>query len=275
MDQHGEGELENRPSAQHVPGKFDSYIALGDSFTEGLDDPAEQGGFRGWADQVAETLAKDNPAFRYANLAVRGKLVRQVVDDQVPRAVEMRPALVSLSAGGNDIIRPGSDPDATAEIFASAVATLRAAGADVLIGTGFDTRQTPVLRRIRGKIGTYNAHLRSIADTYGCYVMDLWSMRVLLDARAWSEDRLHLSTEGHRRVALRACETLGVQTDGDWREPWPPPPERSWREQRGEDIHWARQYLAPWIGRRLRGRSSGDGRGPKRPELERVDGRAG
>src|SRR5699024_3924701 len=116
------------------------------------------------------------PAMRYANLAVRGKLIRQVVTDQVPRAVELRPSLVALTAGGNDIIRPGTDPDLVAALFRDAVGALRSTGAEVLIGTGFDTRDTPLLRRVRGKVGTYNAHLRAIADEHDCYVVDLWSM---------------------------------------------------------------------------------------------------
>ncbi|MCA1189981.1 MULTISPECIES: SGNH/GDSL hydrolase family protein [unclassified Saccharopolyspora] len=247
-----------------------SFAALGDSFTEGIADPAPGGGFRGWADRLAEHLTTREPELRYANLAVRGKLLRQIVETQVPQALELRPALVSLVGGGNDIIRPGGDPDQLAAIFDDAVTRLRATGADVLIGTGFDTSTTPVLRRVRGKVGTYNAHLRAIADKHGCFVVDLWSMRVLKDQRAWSEDRLHLSAEGHRRVALRACEALGVAVDQDWRAPWPELPTRPWRVQRAEDIQWAREHLAPWIVRRLRGRSSGDGRGPKRPSLELV-----
>ncbi|MGW1677571.1 SGNH/GDSL hydrolase family protein [Saccharopolyspora sp. NPDC002376] len=250
--------------------RWDSFVALGDSFTEGLDDARPNGAFRGWADRVAEHLTADNPDLSYANLAVRGKLIRQIVDDQVPQAIELRPGLVSFTAGGNDIIRPGSDPDTVAQLFEPAVAELRAAGIDVLIGTGFDTTETPILRHVRGKVGTYNSHLRSIADRHGCYVLDLWSMRVLRDSRAWSDDRLHLSADGHRRVALRACEALGVETGEDWREPWPDAAETSWRTQRAEDIKWAREYLAPWIGRRLRGVSSGDGRGPKRPQLEKL-----
>jgi lysophospholipase L1-like esterase len=250
--------------------RWDSFVALGDSFTEGLADADGDGGFRGWADRLAEHLATGNPELRYANLAVRGKLVRQIVAEQVPQAIALRPALVALNAGGNDIIRPGSDPDAVAELFDAAIGKLRATGADVLIGTGFDTRETPVLRHVRGKVGTYNSHLRAIADRHGCFVLDLWSMRVLRDARAWCEDRLHLSPEGHRRVALRACEALGVPTSADWREPWPSVPGVPWRAQRAQDIRWARAYLAPWIGRRLRGVSSGDGRPPKRPQLEKL-----
>ncbi|CAL99838.1 lysophospholipase L1-like esterase [Saccharopolyspora erythraea NRRL 2338] len=249
-----------------------SYVALGDSFTEGMEDARPDGGYRGWADRLAERLAARNPGLRYANLAVRGKLIRQIVDDQVPEAIGLRPGLVSFTAGGNDIIRPGSDPDAVAELFESAVAELSATGARLLIGTGFDTRDTPVLRHVRGKVGTYNSHLRAIADKYDCGVIDLWSMQVLQDPRAWSADRLHLSPEGHRRVALRAAEALGLPVTEDWREPWPPRPEQSWRTQRIQDIQWAREYLAPWIGRRLRGQSSGDGRAPKRPKLERLCG---
>ncbi|GAA0510982.1 SGNH hydrolase [Saccharopolyspora subtropica] len=252
--------------------RWDSFVALGDSFTEGLADAAPGGGFRGWADRLAEHLAAANPDLRYANLAVRGKLIRQIVADQVPKALLLRPALVSFTAGGNDIIRPGSDPDVVAETFDAAVAELRASGADVLIGTGFDTRGTPVLRHVRGKVGTYNSHLRAIADKHGCYVLDLWSMHVLRDPRAWSEDRLHLSAEGHRRVALRACEALGVPVEEDWREPWPAVPRVPWRQQRAQDLRWVREHLAPWISRRLRGVSSGDGRSPKRPQLEKLIG---
>ncbi len=250
--------------------KWNSFVALGDSFTEGLDDPRDDGTFRGWADRLAEMLAGREPELLYANLAVRGKVLRQIIDDQVPGAVALRPALVSFSAGGNDILRPGSDPDALAEHFDQAVAELRATGADVLISTGFDIRDTPVLRHVRGKVGTYNSHLRAIADHHGCYVVDLWSMRVLQDARAWSADRLHLSPAGHHRVALRAYEALGLQPEEDWRQQWPPTSATSWHEQRADDLRWARHYLGPWIRRRLQGRSSGDGLEPKRPELRRL-----
>ncbi|MUL40216.1 SGNH/GDSL hydrolase family protein [Streptomonospora sp. PA3] len=251
-----------------------SYVALGDSFTEGLDDPhpeSEGTGrvrYRGWADRLAEHLAATCGEVRYANLAVRGKLIRQIVHDQVPRAVELRPDLVTLCAGGNDIIRPGGDPDLTARIFETAVRRLSATGARIVVFTGMDTAFQPVMRHLRGKIATYNMHLRAIADDYGCDVVDIWSMRVLQDQRAWSSDRLHFSPEGHRRIALRVCEILEACPPADWREPWPAEAPRPWSAARQQDLLWAREHLVPWIGRRLTGRSSGDGRTPKRPELE-------
>ena len=90
---------------------------------------------------------------------------------------------------------------------------------------------------------------------------------------AWSADRLHLTADGHRRVALRTCEVLGVPVDEDWREPWPALDQAprsaatAWLSARRLDARWARVHAAPWVGRRIRGRSSGDGIPPKRPQL--------
>ncbi len=252
-----------------------SFVALGDSFTEGLNDHGPDGKLIGWADRAADVLAARVPGFRYANLAVRGNLVRHVVEDQIGPAIAMAPDLVSIAAGGNDILR-GANVDRLAAHFDEGVARLRAADCRVLIFTGFDPQAFPVIRLLRGRVAAYNMHLRAIADDRGCAVVDLWSMRVLCDPRAWSADRLHLTSEGHRRVALRTLAVLGVPIDGDWRRPMevadPVLASQaasgvSWLTARREDARWARQYAMPWVHRRLRGRSSGDGRPPKRPEL--------
>jgi lysophospholipase L1-like esterase len=255
-----------------------SFAALGDSFTEGLADPRPDGSYRGWADRFAEHLADRCPGLRYANLAVRGKLLAEVVAEQLPAAIEMGAELVSIAAGGNDLLRPGADPDLLAVVFDDAVASLRAAGCQVLILTGFDPRTFPVIRWIRGKVAVYNMHLRAIADRQHCAVVDLWSMPVLCDPRVWDDDRLHLTAEGHRRVALRACEAVGAAADADWREPLPiqggapQPALTGWLAARQVDARWARQYAMPWVRRRIRRQSSGDGVLPKRPELLPVEG---
>lgn len=251
--------------------EIQSYVALGDSFTEGLNDPCGPDRYRGWADRLAEHIDAARPGLRYANLAVRGKLLRQVAEEQVPRAVEMAPDLVTFSAGGNDMLRPGADPDALAARYRDSVRELRATGAEVVVFTGFDPRQRGMNGRgdgkWRGKVATFNLHIRSIADRYGLKVVDLWSMPALSADGAWHEDRLHLTSEGHRRLALAVAEVLGVPAEGDWRAPWPQAPAKTWQEAKREDLHWARTYFLPWVERRLKGRSSGDGRAPKRPEL--------
>lgn len=252
-------------------GRITSYVALGDSFTEGLEDPAERG-FRGWADRLAEHIEDDQPGLRYANLAVRGKLIDEIVAEQVPAAVASGAGLVSLCAGGNDILRPSSGPARVARRLEQGVAALREGGAQVMLFTGFDLRHVPVMRLAHSKIEVFNLHIHDIARRYDAVLVDLWPMRVLRDRRAWNDDRLHLNADGHRRVALAAAEALGVPVRQDWREPYPPMRPPVWTDARKEDLRWARTYLSPWIARRITGASSGDGIVAKRPELAPLHG---
>jgi lysophospholipase L1-like esterase len=249
-----------------------SWVAIGDSFTEGLSDRDETGGYRGWADRLAELMAERDPAFRYANLALRGKMLAEVVDEQVPLAVAAQPDLVTLCAGGNDLIVPGSDVDELAAKLEQAIVELQKAGSSVLIFAGPDPKAMPMVRRVRAKVAIYNEHLHAIADRHGAMIVDLWAMHVLGDERAWSDDRLHFSPEGHRRIALRAAEVLGIPVEADWREPWPEQDRiTSWYQLRMADLEWTRSHLMPWIRRQLRGESLGDGLTAKRPELRPLD----
>lgn len=244
------------------------YVAIGDSFTEGLGDPdpAVPGGWRGWADRTAEHLS-DEPGFRYANIAIRGRLLGQIIEEQVPRALELTPDLVSMSGGGNDLLRPGADLDALAALLEDAVVRLRGAGADVVLFTGVDPVDSPVIRRTRGRVAIFNENLRGIAARHGARVVDQWCAPVMRDWRLWSADRLHMSPEGHRRVALGVLEALGLPIEENWRAPLRPLPELGRGARMLRDTRWAREYLGPWVGRRLRGRSSGETITAKRPDL--------
>jgi lysophospholipase L1-like esterase len=250
--------------------RWQSWIAIGDSFTEGLSDAAPDGTYVGWADRVAAVLAAEDPDFRYANIALRGKLMREIVAEQVPIAVQAKPALVTLCGGGNDIVTPGTDVDEIADLYEQAVVDILAAGCELVIFLGPDPKPQPLLRRVRGKVAIYNGHLRSMADRYGLPLVDLWGMQALRDRRAWSDDRLHFSTEGHRRIALRTAEVLGLPVTADWREAWPPAVPTPWLRGRQADLVWTKTHLLPWVNRLLRGKSAGDGLQPKRPELQPV-----
>lgn len=250
--------------------RWDSWIAMGDSFTEGLSDAAADGTYVGWADRVAALWGAQDPAFTYANIALRGKMMREIAEEQVPVVLQAKPALVTLCGGGNDIVTPGTDVDDVADLFERTVQTMLNAGSDVVIFLGPDPKPQPMLRRVRGKVAIYNGHLRAMADRYGCRLVDLWGMHVLHDRRAWSEDRLHFSTEGHRRIALRTAEVLGLPVTADWRDAWPPADPTPWLVGRQADLVWTKKHLLPWVRRQLRGKSAGDGLQPKRPELRPV-----
>lgn len=250
--------------SQHHP--WSRYVAIGDSFTEGIGDPEPEspGGYRGWADRVAEVLSEGNDGFAYANLAIRGRLLQQILDEQIEPALELRPDLVTVSAGGNDIIRPNTDPDDIAARLEAGVARLRSDGATVVLFNGPDIGMTPVLGRMRGKVAIYNENLRAVAARHDLVVADMWALRELSDPRMWAPDRLHFSPVGHHTVARMVLQALNVENDLEPYTPEPLPPRR-WRQARVEDIGWAREYLVPWVIRRIRHQSSGDGISPKRP----------
>jgi len=247
------------------------FVAVGDSFTEGIGDPDPNapGGNRGWADRVAEVLAAQVDDFAYANLAVRGKRIAQIVADQVEQAVALRPDLISICAGGNDVIRPGTDPDDIAPQLDDAVSRLASTGAAIILFTGIDTGFTPVFRRVRGKVAIYNENVRAIADRHDCIVADQWALKTVQDARFFDDDRLHYNALGHHEVARMVLRALNVPNSLQAMQP-DPLPMRTWREARAEDLGWAREHLVPWVLRRLRHQSSGDLITAKRPEPSPV-----
>ncbi|GAA3608565.1 SGNH/GDSL hydrolase family protein [Marihabitans asiaticum] len=261
----------------HAPPRlWTSYVAVGDSFSEGMSepDPRQADRYLGWADRLADALARrlesegGQAPFRYANLAVRGRKLDDVVGRQLDEALPMGADLVSIVGGGNDILRPNVDLEALADRIEGAVERARATGADVLLATPTDPAKAGLLASLRPRHAVHTANLFSIAQRHGAHVLNLWSMRSLQDWRMWSEDRIHLSPEGHRRVALAALDALGLDTDRtDWTTPLEPEPLRPRVERLGTHARWARTHAGPWVHRRMTGRSSGDSITAKRPEL--------
>lgn len=252
------------------------YVAIGDSFTEGMVDPgAEPGTFVGWADRLASRLARENAAagadFGYANLAVRGKLIDDVAGPQTDAAIALEPDLVSIVGGANDCLRPHVDLDSVADRLESAVARLRSSGADVLMCTTADPGWAPLMKHVRPRLAAHTINIWGIAQRHDCRVVDMWTLRALRHVDMWGVDRLHLSTQGHRRVAAQAAWTLGLPVEQDWRTPLDPTPQVSRLAAARGHADWAYEYLAPWVQRRLQGRSSGDDVTAKRPSLGPPD----
>lgn len=251
-----------------------SYVAVGDSFTEGMrdEDGAAPGEFRGWADRLAEALAhrtaRAGQDFRYANLAVRGRLLNDIAGPQLDRGLALRPDLVSLVGGGNDILRPRADVDGLLAQLEAAVARARSTGADVLMSTAADPVRSPVIRLTRGRCGIFTAGVWSIARKHGCYLIDLWSMPALQSWQAWADDRIHLTSAGHRAVVAAALNALAVELPDAEEAVVAKDPSMTFVERLQWNARWGRAYVRPWVRRRLSRRSSGDSRQAKRPELD-------
>ena len=243
------------------------FAALGDSITEGWCDPVIGGAgepWFGWAERLALEIDRhqraSDPAARrleFANLAVRGRRIRHVVEDQIPEAIAMRADLVSVLVGGNDLGALRPDPDALAAHLETGVAKLAASGATVLLATPYDPGFSRILRMLRGRAAVFAAHVHAIAARHGCLVLDVWSIPGLADRAMWSEDRLHPSTRGHLALVDAAASALGLPR---------PQPEADVDDPRHiPTTVWFRRHALPWISRRLRQVSSGDGLGPKLP----------
>ncbi|MFJ2558150.1 MULTISPECIES: SGNH/GDSL hydrolase family protein [unclassified Streptomyces] len=245
---------------------YTSFVAVGDSFTEGMSDLLPDGSYRGWADLLAARLAAGTPGFRYANLAVRGKLIGQIVEEQVGVAAAMRPDLVTLVGGLNDTLRPKVDMGRVRGLLTEAVERLAPACGQLVLMRS-PGRNGPVMERFRPRMEELFTVVDELAAAHGALVVDLYGVPALGDQRMWDVDRLHLTAEGHRRVAEAVAQALGLAPGDDWRAELPPAGAERWLARRTSDARFARQYLGPWVMRRVTGRSSGDGRAAKRPEL--------
>ncbi len=243
--------------------QWQRYVAIGDSFTEGLEDPGPDGRHRGWADRLAEGL--NHPDFEYANLAIRGRLLEPILTDQLAEALAMKPDLLTIAGGVNDALRPGWDLSVMTRLWDRALTQTEASGATVYLLTfGQPSRRSRALGRIEVRLSEYRQIMLDAAARHGARVVDFWYAAVFDDPRFWATDRLHLSPLGHERVAQAVLDDMG-HTTPDWLAPLPPADPTSPLSRVAGDAAWIGGHLGPWLGRRITGRSSGDGLQPKRP----------
>jgi len=250
--------------------KYKRLIVCGDSYSEGMSDEIINGQYRGWADRLADGMAQEEPEFTYLNLAVRGKLLKQVIDGQLPVAIGYvtgPDTLLSFHAGANDALRPSYKPEVAQALYAEGVRRAAATGATLMLftvleRTGNSGRGSDVWA---ARFSEFNKIVHVVGAEVGAIIVDANSETFFSDNRFLAFDRLHLNTEGHNRVAQALLEKLGYQFDASWRIPLPPAPKPSWLSRQISSTIWFFSFGLPWIWRRLRGKSSGDGRSAKYP----------
>ena len=248
--------------------KYKRLIVCGDSYSEGMSDEIINGQYRGWADRIADVMAQEEPEFTYLNLAVRGKLLKQVIDDQLPVAIGYvtgPDTLLSFHAGANDALRPSYKPEVAQALYAEGVRRAAKTGATLMLftvleRTGNSGRGSDVWA---ARFGEFNKIVRKVGAEVGAIIIDANNETFFSDNRFLAFDRLHLNAEGHHRVAQALLEKLGYQFDPAWRIPLPPAKPTSWVKKRLITSIWFVTFALPWVWRRLRGKSSGDGRSGK------------
>ena len=255
--------------------RYTRFITLGDSFTEGVGDIEVNGQFRGWADRVAERIALQQSDFSYLNLAIRGKLVAEVIDKQIPEAItwiDGPNTLLSFHAGANDVLRPGYNPEIVLPQYREAVRTLAATGAQLLLFTAIErvAKSGKMQELWHQRFSGFNNNVRMIAAEVGAIVADANLDPDIASSRFVDTDKLHLNPAGHARVAESVLQLVGAQFDPNWNAPLPPLPPVGKLKSIGVELNWIITFLIPWISRRIRGISSGDGRVAKHSEPIRL-----
>lgn len=243
------------------------FVAVGDSFTEGVGDPHLHypNGVRGWADRAARQLGRHDPQWRYANLAIRSKFLDQVVADQLEPALTMRPTHISFYAGGNDLLSLRADVDALMARYEAALVRLVGSGAQVLVFTAFDTRTSRLLEPLRKRVLLFNDAVRDLAATHGATLLDHTLMREYDNPSLWAPDRIHMSRHGHKRMAAFVMEQLDIPHTLKIRDLVPYEP-RGLRHAVRSEVQFVRDEVVPLVQRRLRGEYEGDRTQPKWPE---------
>jgi len=255
-------------------GPYTRYVAIGDSQTEGLWDGDDSVGVLGFADRLAATLDALHPGLQYANLAIRGRRIRDVLDDQLPWALAMGPDLITVCVGMNDITRPGMLFDRAMADLDLLHDRLAESGATVVTTTFPDIASiVPIGRILSSRMLRTNEAIVTAADRYGFKLVDLYSAASMTQPDTWSDDRVHGSPKGHMLFAAAAAEALDLPgSNHDWAQPGPTATDPSIWQRAYSQLLWTRNMLAPWLWHHAQGKSSGDGRVPKRPTLESVVG---
>ncbi|MZF89542.1 SGNH/GDSL hydrolase family protein [Streptomyces sp. SID5643] len=190
------------------PGPFGPprFVALGDSLTEGVGDPVGGGAWRGWAALLADGLSEEPAAF--TNLAVSGSQTRDVLERQLPAALDLRPGLVSVVVGVNDTLRCTFDIQAVAARLDRVYAACTEQGAVLLTACLPDPGRMlglpaaladPLARRQRA----VNTVVHALSERYGALHLHACEGDWTSDRALWSADRLHPGERGHRQLALR------------------------------------------------------------------------
>lgn len=251
---------------------FARYVAIGDSQTEGLWDGDDTSGVIGFADRLAAHLDSVYPGLLYANLAIRGRRIVDVLEDQLPKALAMEPDLVTVCIGMNDVTRPGRAFAAALADLDEVYAQLAASGATVVTTTFPDVaKMLPVGRLIGARVLQINGVIRTASRRHGFGLVDLYSAPSMTEAQTWSHDRMHASPLGHRLFAEAAAQALGLPGSSDaWTQATGDAGDAGFWQRVYAQVQWTHGLLIPWVWRHMRGRSSGDGRDPKYPVLQPV-----
>lgn len=187
------------------------FAALGDSFTAG----GPEAGERTWVDELAVNVGAQS----WHNLAVDGARTRAVAAEQVARALDLRPDLVTLVCGGNDVLfstRP--DVGAYERDLGQMFRRLRGSlpSATVVTATMPDFSPFIGLRersraRVAAGLVRLNAATRRLAAEHQVICVDLERHPRAGDRGSFASDGYHASAVAQQRLAAAFAQVIQLE----------------------------------------------------------------
>jgi lysophospholipase L1-like esterase len=244
------------------------YVAIGDSLSEGLGD----WGFEtsregcGWTDRLAGLLGEQAAMYgqelEYANLAIRGSKMLEILTAQLEDAIALKPDLVTIMAGSNDLMKSRKEHPALRALLRGAIERLLASGSQVVVANTINPLHLRIFKKLARRAESMTRLIEETAAEYGVPVLDVFRIEKFNDLCFWAEDMVHFSGYGHTRIANKAADLLNLSHRFEEEEEFEMlGPGRNFFET----MRWIWVYVLPFIGRRIRGVSSGDGLEPKYP----------
>lgn len=248
-----------------------SYVAVGDSLSEGLGDFTfhHDRNHNGWTDRLAAILAREakdkGMKFRYANLSIRGANLEKIVRVQIPQAIRLRPSLVTVMAGSNDLLGSRENRENLRKTLRKGLIELQESGCDVVVANTINPIHLRVFRPLRQRAKEFSGMIGEVACELDIPLIDVHGIADFEHLMYWAEDMVHFSGHGHIAVANQAAALLDLR----YRYPELDPQELS-LISRGivETFQWLVRDVAPFIQRRLKGITAGDRMLPKHMSLE-------
>ncbi len=193
------------------------FVAMGDSFTEGFGDAVDGFAKLGAVDRLAAALRQSNPDLRYTNLAQRGLMVTEIRKQQLETALDLKPDLVSIVAGANDIMTGRFSAARWEEEFRTLYEALTQAGAAVIAGNLPEfpilrTLKEPLQARLRSNFARGNNIIQRLAAQHQVILVDAWEISQRSGREDWSEDGVHLNSRGYLKFAQETLKVLERHT---------------------------------------------------------------
>lgn len=250
---------------------FRSYVALGDSLTEGLGDidfDHDREG-KGWADRLAGLLACEaanaQMSFEYANLALRGSNSLAILTAQLEKAIELKPDLVTIMTGANDLVRLPAWRGMIEHMLRGSLVRLYNEGTHIVLVNTVRPTHIKLARPMVSRSVQMSELIAGVAAEFGTPIVDVNSLEEFARLDFWAGDLAHFSHRGHVLVANKVAEKLGLELrDGSDVDPG-----RSRMTSR-EYVRWFIVDVLPFWSRRLRGVTAGFGLHPKHDRLHKL-----